>query len=305
MATILKHKKAWRVQIRRKNITRSAIFRTKAEAELWALKIESDIALGVYDTAPKDITFDDLIDKYIHEVSINKKTYRAESLRLLKIAKINNIGKIKLSDLTEEHFIKWRDTRLTQIKSSSVAREFATLSNLCKIATQWKLLKENPIENIKRPKPLPSRTRRFEESEIKSLVFAAEYDSEKLLYSQAEKTAAAMLFAIETGMRAGEICNAKWEHLNRKIRVLHLPATKNGYARDVPLSTKAYQIIKQLEQNSGESDFIFRLTAKQLDYSFRKLKEKAGLKESNLHFHDTRREALTRLAKKSRCNDFG
>ena len=35
-----------------------------------------------------------------------------------------------------------------------------------------------------------------------------------------------------------------------------------------------------------------------LDAVFRQIKEKAGLEDSNLHFHDPRREALSHLSKK-------
>lgn len=298
MATILKYKKGWRVQIRKGNITRSAIFRTKAEAQAWALDVEANISLGIYSTTQKHMTFADLINKYISEVSIHKKTGHAESLKLSKIAD-SALGQVLLIDLKQDHFIDWKNERLSQVKSSTVLREWATLSNLFKIATnQWKLIKDNPLENIKRPNDLPPRTRRFADHEITSILFAADYHEEKLIFSQYEKTAAAMLFAIETAMRASEICNAKWEHISIKNRILHLPETKNGYARDVPLSQKAFKIVQQLDKSNSDSEFIFRLTAKQLDYSFRRLKDKAGLKNADLHFHDTRREALSRLAKK-------
>lgn len=43
---------------------------------------------------------------------------------------------------------------------------------------------------------------------------------------------------------------------------------------------------------------VFRMSSDTLDKNFRTLKELAGLDDANLHFHDTRREALSRLAKK-------
>jgi integrase len=46
------------------------------------------------------------------------------------------------------------------------------------------------------------------------------------------RVGAAYLFAIETAMRAGEICSLEWIHVNEQH--VHLPLTKNGYARDVP-----------------------------------------------------------------------
>lgn len=108
-----------------------------------------------------------------------------------------------------------------------------------------------------------------------------------------------MLFALETAMRAGEICNAKWQDLKMDKRLLHLPQTKNGHPRDIPLSSVAMEIIQQMGKiKTDDTDLIFQLKPAQLDANFRKLKVKAALDNANLHFHDTRREALTRLAKK-------
>ena len=108
-----------------------------------------------------------------------------------------------------------------------------------------------------------------------------------------------MLFAIETAMRAGEICKAKWEHLNAETRILHIPMSKNGHPRNVPLSSQAMKILNHLALiKNEETDLIFKLTGPSLDANFRLLKERAGLADADLHFHDTRREALSRLSQK-------
>ncbi|HDR0714927.1 TPA: site-specific integrase, partial [Pasteurella multocida] len=113
------------------------------------------------------------------------------------------------------------------------------------------------------------------------------------------RVGAAILFAIETAMRAGEICNLTWEFINLDNRTCFLPKTKNGHPRTVPLSKRAVKILLNLQLIKSDSDpTVFQIKAELLGSLFRKLKEKAGLKEADLHFHDTRREALTRLSKK-------
>ncbi|WP_367949135.1 tyrosine-type recombinase/integrase, partial [Paraburkholderia sp. NMBU_R16] len=37
----------------------------------------------------------------------------------------------------------------------------------------------------------------------------------------------------------------KWEHVDLRRRVAHLPETKNGSSRDVPLSTRAVEVLKE------------------------------------------------------------
>lgn len=98
-----------------------------------------------------------------------------------------------------------------------------------------------------------------------------------------------MLWAIETAMRAGEICAMIQNDVHEKH--IHIPETKNGHARDVPLSSKAKRLLKL----ATGKDTVFGINSSQLDSLFRKMKKRALIED--LHFHDLRREALSRLAK--------
>jgi len=61
----------------------------------------------------------------------------------------------------------------------------------------------------------------------------------------------------------------------------------------VPLSSEAIRIMKQVQ---SESDQVFNLSSSQLDALFRKAKQRTLIED--LHFHDSRAEAITRLAEK-------
>ena len=111
----------------------------------------------------------------------------------------------------------------------------------------------------------------------------------------AARVGAAMLFAVETAMRAGEICGLTWGEIGPEQKTAHLPMTKNGNARTVPLSIEARRILTQIPREPG-NDSVFRLKASQVDALFRKAKARALI--DDLHFHDSRREALSRLSKK-------
>ncbi|WP_366526596.1 tyrosine-type recombinase/integrase [Acidiferrobacter sp.] len=60
-------------------------------------------------------------------------------------------------------------------------------------------------------------------------------------------------WAIETAMRRGEIAAMRWEHLDRKAKVLLIPETKNGTPRRVPLSTAALAVLDALPRPPGRS----------------------------------------------------
>jgi integrase len=103
-----------------------------------------------------------------------------------------------------------------------------------------------------------------------------------------------IILAVETGMRRGEILSLRWEHIDLDRRVAHLPLTKNGGSRDIPLSTRAATTLAEL----GRSDCgpVFEITAHAFEQTWRRARQRAGLDE--LRFHDLRHEAISRLFEK-------
>ena len=93
-------------------------------------------------------------------------------------------------------------------------------------------------------------------------------------------------------MRSGEIVGLTWERVDLERRVAHLPLTKNGTARDVPLSQEAVRLLEALPRLTP----AFGLTDAQRDILWRKLRARA--KVDGLTFHDARHQAITNLAKK-------
>jgi len=95
-------------------------------------------------------------------------------------------------------------------------------------------------------------------------------------------------------MRAGEICGLKKQHVHEKH--VHLPVTKNGSARDVPLGKRASELIENVLTHTSAEENVFGLSASVLDALFRRAKDRALV--IGITFHDSRALALTRLSKK-------
>ena len=111
-----------------------------------------------------------------------------------------------------------------------------------------------------------------------------------------QELALAFLIALETAMRQGEILGITAKAVNLTQRFVHLPKTKNGSTRNVPLSKRAVQLIKVLIGDKKGADKLFRLTSASADAMFRKVRDDVSI--VGLTFHDTRHEAITRLARK-------
>ncbi|EMT8255769.1 site-specific integrase [Neisseria gonorrhoeae] len=294
MATITQRNGKWRVQIRMKGVSRSATFERASDAKAWAARIESQIMDGIQGNAPRNTIFADLIRRYLSEVTPSKRGAREESYRIGRALK-TPLAKVRLADLRPQDFADWRDQRLQEVSPTSVGRELTTLSAVCEHAMkEWGLLRENPVRKISKPKKSRARTRRPTEQEIADICAALLYRPNEKPKMAVQRVAVAVLFAIETAMRAGEICGLKWADVNMRRRIAHLPITKNGDSRDVPLSLRAAELIEQLR--GIDDTWVFSLDAKSLDVLFRRARDNCGIQGP--HFHDTRREALTRLSKK-------
>lgn len=293
MATYRKKGKNWEVQVARKGVRKSASFRTKAEAEAWAAQLEHELMANKHSNTPSR-PFSDLLERYSRDVSEHKRSRRWEQKRIDFLCQ-DKLAKVMLPDLSAEDFANWRDLRLREVSAATILRDWNILTHAINVAIkEWKWLKESPIQNVRKPATPPPRTRRITEDEIERLCFALGYDSEEKPETATSRVGSALLFAIETAMRVGEIVDVTWDQVDLERRTVHIPKTKNGFPRDVPLSSEAIRIITQLKPITKDST-VFDLRTDQVDALFRKAKARALIE--GLHFHDSRREALTRLAK--------
>lgn len=295
MPSILPHARGWRAQVAKQGIRLSRVFETKARAMAWAIEAERDIADGKNGRIP-DKSFADLLTRYRDEVSSTKRGARWESIRIDMIMRSDALATVRLRNLDASDIAAWRDRRLRAVSAASVRREWTLLSHACTVAAkEWLWLGKNPMKEVRRPAPTQARDRRVTADEIQRLLFALGYDYATPPASKTARVGAALLFALETAMRAGEIAGLRWPQVDAAKRVAALVATKNGTGRQVPLSTEALRLIAQLRPVTGAADLVFGLPGTQaIDALFRKAKSRALIVD--LHFHDSRHEAITRLA---------
>lgn len=274
----------WRAQVYRGGVRKSKVLPSKKQAQHWAA--EQEWRLENVSEVNSRIPFGDLLDRYGKEVSSHKKGWRSEIVRIDRIRR-EPIAQIAIGDLATADFADWRDMRLRRVKGASVRRELEQMSAVLKRArSEWGLMDHNPLDGLARPKSSAPRNRLPTDKEIEALRLSAGED----LNNKTARVFHAWLFAIETGMRAGEIAGLRSEHVTG--RVARLPETKNGTARDVPLSKEALRLLGELP----DFDPVFGLTSDQISALWRKLRDRANIK--NLTFHDSRHCAVTRLSKK-------
>jgi len=108
--------------------------------------------------------------------------------------------------------------------------------------------------------------------------------------------------ALETAMRRGEIASIRWKDVDLNNRIVHLYDTRNGEHRDVPLSSAAARVFKQLSNIRRIDGYVFGITANAITRAFSRVctraKDAKGENSEpiqNLRFHDLRHEATSRL----------
>lgn len=239
-----------------------------------------------------DMTVREAFGRYRTQISILKKGYAQEKYRIEQICR-SFLGDMVTRQVTSVDIATYRDQRLEQINprtmrklaASTVRLEMSLLSNFFDIGRiEWGICDENPVANVRKPKCPPGRDRRLTPREERLILRYCHGHINPDIYS-------IVVLALETAMRQGEILNLQWEHLNLKSRIAHLPETKNGTKRDVPLSVKARDALIRLGvKNKGK---VFRYTAEGLKSTWRFMLIKLGIQD--LHFHDLRHEAISRL----------
>lgn len=291
MAHYRKRGRVWSVELYRHGVREHGTFRTKAEAVGWAHLRESEL-IGA--TLPNK-TLDDALARFLSEKAPSLASPRWAETKIRNL-RAYPIARKPLSILSAPDIAQWRDERLGgprlkgkgSVMPSTVNRELGLLRSVLEAARlDWGWIKLNPMADVKRPKDPPSRKRRISDTEVEAVCSWLGYAGGKPA-NLSQRVAMAFLFALETGMRGGEIVALRWQHV--KAKSVHLPKTKNGEARDVGLSMRARELLALLD---GGDDPVFGLTDARKDALFRK-----GRTIPSLHFHDSRAEAIWRLSKK-------
>lgn len=287
MATIEKragkHGTRWRVRVRRDGSFVTRTFDSKTRATQWARDQERAIDRGEWidHSEAEGTTLTEALDRYASEITPHKKGHRQEHLRIQAWKRVQFAHK-PLSRIRSTDVATWRDERMKTVGGQTIRNELALLSHVFKIArTEWGMAGlRNPCEDVRRPPPGKPRERRLRDDEEAALLAVADTEWTGLI-----------ILAIETGMRRGELLSLTWDRINLSQGLAHLPETKNGSARTVPLSPRAIEALKGLPRRLDGN--VFSMSFNDHGNRWRSLCHHAGVE--GLTFHDLRHEATSRF----------
>ena len=286
-------RKVWQVRIKKAGYPEMArTFTLKTAATAWAKQIEAEMDRGIFVSRveAEATTLAEALERYALEVAPKKKDAHHDILRCRRFQQRpfarKSLAAIRGKDIAG--FIQERQAE--GIGANMIRLDLALLSHLFNTArTAWGMESLiNPVDIVKgqRPKLPGGRDRRLIDDEYQRLLSAAA--------TYGGEIGPIITWAIETAMRRGEIAGMRWEHLDRKDRVLLIPETKNGTPRQVPLSTVALQVLDGLLRRLDGR--VWGMRPDSISQAFERVCKVAGIE--GLTFHDLRHEATSRLFEK-------
>jgi integrase len=296
MATIRKRGGKWQAIVRREGRTRSRSFSMRADAARWARETEQQAERGDLTSTDaraelRNTTLADVLTRYRDEITPQKQAGQNEAAMLDSVLQRDTqLAAKTLDKLRAADFAGWRDTRLKSMQPASVCRYLGLMQHALDTAMQdWRIpLRHNPVRDVRRPAIRNRRERRVRDNERAALLDAARRYSNPLM-------APLIVLALETGMRRGEMLAARWCDLDERLAILHLPRTKNGHARTVPLSPVALDVFAEVRAIRGDADaatdVVFPMKPNAVLLAWRRICARAGI--GDLRFHDLRHEAIS------------
>lgn len=293
MASISRHKGGHRAQVYVRGRRKSKIFRTLREAQAWAAATEAKLSAPTGERH----TVRELIERYVAEVIPRKKGAGHEEHQALAFLRdFPALAAKKLSEIDTPDFAAWRDARFKTVSDGTVLRNLSWLRHCLRLAREeWKWMDRNPLKGLRLPRNPSPRVRRVSPAEVRLICRNLGYRAGRAPTTKNQEVALAFMVALRSAMRAGEIIGLGKDTLNLKRRVAvveHKTQHLTGRPREVPLTRAAVRLLAPV----ANRDRCFTISSAVLDTMFRKARDRLMIED--LHFHDTRAEALTRLSRK-------
>ncbi|WP_371879837.1 tyrosine-type recombinase/integrase [Caballeronia sp. S22] len=314
MASITEYKGGYRAFVTVNGKRKTKTFAKRREAQEWVAHTEVGMRKEADKPEGSRHTVLEMLQRYTAEVTVKKEGARPEMMRIKAFLRNSPAlaGKT-LEAVRTPDLAAWRDARLAgftmddgtkvdAVSSASVLRDINWLRNAFKIAREeWHWTEGNPFKGLRMPQEPPPRDRRISPfSEVRPLVRHLGYRTGVAPESKSQEVALAFLIALRSAMRAGEILSlgaASIDLGKRVVTVEHKMQYLTGRMRSIPLTRHAARLLRPI----AGREKCFTVSSASLDTLFRKARDQLAVARPALreiHFHDSRAEALTRLSRK-------
>ena len=216
----------------------------------------------------------DLEKKFqIHSSKIKSvKTTKRENLVLKSFSKF--IGNPSVHDIVTSIVEEYLHHRLNTggISPATASIELRVLKTLFNQAIKWQVIRTNPANGIKLPRPEPIRVRYLLIDEVERLL---EVIADQRLHRLA-------LVYLNTGARRSELLPPlfTWSNVDFKKKMLYLSG-KGNMKRYIPMNGTVLTILESIKAEGTKAPFEFRPDT--ITHKFREYYDTAGIENANVH----------------------
>lgn len=237
-----------------------------------------------YRTAP---TMAELAARYVEEHLPSKRASSQDADKMmLETYVLPAMGKLKVAEVDYAAVSKLHRGITKDGKPIRANRVLALLGKMFSLAEHWGIRAGHPTKGAQK-NPEEPRERYLEPSEIERLMRA--------LVDYPDKQAAnAIMLALLTGARRGEVVNALWDQfdLSRGVWIKPSSLTKQKKTHRVPLSSSALELMRAMRGDAAE-DAVYVFPGKvpgqpreNVRRPWEAIRKAAGLED--VRFHDLR-----------------
>jgi len=203
---------------------------------------------------------------------------------------LSNLGDMALDKITTQQLEELQSYYLGKGNSpATVNRKFDVLKNMFTKASDWGMIGDDVLKNVRKCKHLKVNNRRLRYlsgEECIALINACDPHLKPIVIT-----------ALATGCRRGEILSLKWVHVDLKHGFIHLEDTKNGERRDIPINDALAATLQNITRRLDVA-YIFYDPSNGKPYGDVKKAFHSALRRAkiqNFHFHDLRHTFASHL----------
>lgn len=206
------------------------------DAEL--IKFQMEVEAGNY-IKPEKMSFEAFVEKWTKkfvETELEEKTqlnykFHAEK-RIVPYFGAMHMDKIKTMHITDFlDYLKTPEAILRGSKplgSATIVYNYRVLRSIFAKAVEWRVLKDNPMEGIKKPK----------EDDVKEMEVYDEKEIAKLFEALADEShhlRILVTLAVTTGMRRGEMAGLEWKNIDLNNGFIDIKQTIPMFKNNEPV----------------------------------------------------------------------
>ena len=221
---------------------------TFAQAKKAAQRLRSEVVMGGDPAAKKAEAkavplYAELAAQHMADAKLHQRSYDTTEMYMRRHI-VTRWGKVRLTDIDGQAVAQWLAAKRGEgLAAATVLKIKMIFSRSFELGAQWGVqgCERNPVRGVKLPPVDNARDRYLSAEEAARLREAASKSKNTQLRSIVD-------LLLLTGARVGELLQARWEHVDVDRRSWHIPTSKTGKARFVPLSAAALEVIAVLRR---------------------------------------------------------